>query len=71
MKDSSPRPKPSLSLFVFLGPQQWCMEVPRLEVKSELQPVPPQLGRIQAASAAYTTAHGNAGSLNPLSEARD
>ena len=26
---------------------------------------------IQAASATYTTAHGNAGSLNPLSKGRD
>ena len=38
-------------LFFFLGPHPWHMEVPRLWVKLELQ--------LQA----YTTAHGNAGSL--------
>ena len=44
------------------------MDVPRLGV--ELEPQPQQL-RIRAVSAAYTTAHSNAGSLNPLSETRD
>ena len=34
------------------------MDVPRLEIKSELQPL------------AYTTAHGNAGSFNPLDKVR-
>ena len=43
---------------VFLGLHLWYMEVPRLGVQSELQ----QLG-IRAASATYTTAHGNTGSL--------
>ena len=37
--------------FVFLGLHPWHVELPRLEVKSELQLL------------AYTTAHGNAGSL--------
>ena len=51
------------------------MEVPRLGV--ELEPQLPAYAtatshRIQAASATYTTAHGNAGSLtNPLGKARD
>ena len=36
------------------------MEVPMLGVKSELLP---QQRQIQAVSATYTTAHGNAGSL--------
>ena len=36
------------------------------------RPTPqPQQRRIRAVSATYTTAHGNAGSLNPLSKARD
>ena len=49
---------------VFLGPHQWHMEVPRLGVESELQlPV--------TAIATYTTTHGNARSLIPLSEVRD
>ena len=55
------------SLFVFLGLHPWHMQVPRLGVKSELQllaPTPqPQEHQIQATSATYTTAHGNAGSL--------
>ena len=43
------------------------MEVPRLGVELELQPLayirePQQLG-IQASSTTYTTAHSNAGSL--------
>ena len=50
------------------------MEVPRLGVESELQ-LPaytqPQEHGIRAASATYTTADDNAGSLNPLSKARD
>ena len=37
--------------FVFLGPQSWHKEVPRLEVELELQPP------------VYTTAHSNTGSL--------
>mgnify|MGYP001308256440 CR=1 FL=1 len=52
--------------FCFLGPHPRHMEVPRLEVELELQlrptPQPQQLG-IQATSANYTTAHGNARSL--------
>ena len=49
------------------------MEVPRLGVKSELQlPVyATEQHRIRAASAAYATAHGDAGPLNPVSKARD
>ena len=49
-------------LGVFLGPYLWHKEVPRLGV--ELEPTPePQQGRIRAASAIYTTAHGNARSF--------
>ena len=51
--------------FVFLGPLTRHVEVPRLGLKSELQlptPQPQKLG-IQATSATYTTAQGNAGSL--------
>ena len=45
-------------------PHVWHLEVPRLEVKSELQPCPmPKQLRIEAASTTYTTAHGNAGYL--------
>ena len=49
-----------LLLLLFLGPLPRHMEVPRLGV--ELWPEPQQRG-IRAASAAYTTAHDNAGSL--------
>ena len=42
---------------VFLGAHLRHMEIPKLGVKSELEPP------------AYATAHGNP--LNPLSEARD
>ena len=49
----------SFFLFLFLlGPHLQHMEVPRLGVKLE-----PQHCQIQAASATYTTAHGNTGSL--------
>ena len=52
--------------FCFLGPQLWHMDVPRLEVESELQ-LPaytqPQQCGIQVASVTYNTAHGNARSL--------
>ena len=44
-----------LSLFFFLGPQLWHMEVPRLGVESELQP-----RGIRAASATCATAHSHA-----------
>ena len=48
----------------FLGLPPRHMDVPR--------PMPePQQCQIRAKSATYTTAHGNAGSFNPLSEARD
>ena len=49
-----------------LGPHLWHMEVARLEVEVELQLLPmPQSEqyRIWAASATYTTAHGNTGAL--------
>ena len=52
--------------FVFLGPHPWHVEVPRLGVNQSYscQPTPqPQQRGIQAASSAYTTALGNAGSL--------
>ena len=48
-------------LFIaFLGLHPQHVEVPGLGVESELQP---QQLRIQAISATYNTAHGNAGSL--------
>ena len=50
--------------FVFLRPHPWHMESPRLGVLSKLQ-LPQQRG-IRAASATYTTAHGNAGSILSL-----
>ena len=50
------------------------MNVPRLGVESELR-LPAYAtataSRIQAVSVTYSTALGNAGSFNPLSEARD
>ena len=63
--------------FFFWGLYLWHMEFPRLGVESELQPLPyatatlepswpmplPQPHQNQAASATYTTAHGNAESL--------
>ena len=51
-------------LFVFLGPFQQHMEVPRLGSNQSCSrsPAPQQLG-IQATSATYTTAHGSTGSL--------
>ena len=51
---------------LFLGPLPQHMEVPRLGVESELQPpayAQPQQRGTRVASATYTTAHGNAGSL--------
>ena len=51
---------------VFIGPHSQHMEVPRLGVEWELQlpPTPqPQQCQIWAMSMAYTTAHGNNGSL--------
>ena len=50
----------------FLGPHPQHMEVPRLRVELELQLLAYATAtqcRIQALSANYTTAHGNAGSL--------
>ena len=44
----------------FWGLHSWCMEVPGLAVKSELQP---EQHWIQATSETYTIAHGNARSL--------
>ena len=57
-----------LFIFDFLGPHPWHMEVPRLGVKLELQLLAytrATTTRIQAKSASYTTAHGNAGSSTP------
>ena len=54
----------SLSLFLTLGLLPRHMEVPRLGVKSTLQPQPQPHG-IQAESAPYTTGHGQAESLTP------
>ena len=51
---------------IFLGPHQWHMEVPRQgpNQSCSCRPMPqPQQHGIQATSATYTTAHGNAGSL--------
>ena len=53
-------------LFVFLGPYPWHLEVPGEGSNRSCRrwPTPqPQQGQIQAGSATYTTAHGNAGSL--------
>ena len=53
-------------ILFYLGPHLRHMEVPRLGVELELysQPIPqPQQDGIQATSATYTTAHGNARSL--------
>ena len=53
--------------FFFLGPRPWHMEGPKPGVELELQPCQPapqpQQHGIQADSATYTTAHGNARSL--------
>ena len=48
------------SCLSFLWPPLWHMEVPKLRVELEPQPQP---YRIQATSATYATAYGNAGSL--------
>ena len=63
-------PKSSFIIFFsfacFLKPHSWHMEIPRLGVQLECshQPKPQtQQEGIQALSATYTTAHGNAGSL--------
>ena len=55
-------------LILFLGPNLWHMEVPRLGLEPELQLLAsttpqPQQGQIQAASATYISAYGKAGSL--------
>ena len=60
--------------FLVFLPSPRHMEVPRLGVQPELQPpayTTTTATWIRATSATYTTAHGNAGSLNPLSKARD
>ena len=60
--------------FIFLGPYLWHMEVPRLRVESELQLLAYTTVTatwIRVMSATLTTAHGNAGSFNPLGESRD
>ena len=46
--------------FGVVGAKVWHMEVPRLGVELGLQPQPRQ---IQAASATYSAAHSNTGSL--------
>ena len=46
------------------------MEVPRLGVKSELQ-LPGYTTATATLGRTYTSAHSNAGSFNPMSEARD
>ena len=69
-------------IFVFLGPHPQHMEVPRLGVQMELQLLAyPTEIQDPAASATYTTAHGNTSSYwvskardktpHPLSKARD
>ena len=57
---------------ILLGPHPGRMEVPRLGVELELQlPAYTSATALRAASATYTTAHGNAGIPYPLSEVRD
>ena len=52
-------------VFILLGPHLQHMEIPRLGVKSELQPTPqPQQRQIRATSATSAAAHDNAGSLS-------
>ena len=60
--------------FVFLGPHPWHMEVPGLGVELEFQlpdyttaTTTPDLSHV----CNLTPAHGNTGSFNPLSKARD
>ena len=61
---------PFLFLFLFRGLTHGA--IPRLVAELELQlQSQPQQHRIQATSATYTTAHGNAGFPIPPSEARD
>ena len=63
-----------LSLFFFPRQHLWLMEVPRTGANQSCsrQPTPqPQQHQIGATSVTYTTAHSNAGILNPLSKARD
>ena len=57
-----------LFVFVFLGLYLQHMEVPSLGVQAELQL---QQRGIRITSVTYTIAHSNAGSLTPLSEARN
>jgi len=61
-----PQVQECLFIFVFLGLHPWYMEVPRLGQNRSCScwpaPQPQQCG-IQAASATYTTAHSNTGSL--------
>ena len=56
--------------FSFLGPHLWHVEVPRLG-GCLIRAVAAGLCQIRAASVTYTTAHSNARSLNPLSEAKN
>ena len=56
----------SFLFFFFLGPQVWHMEVPRLEIKSELHLLAYTTDRVMedlSSSATYTTAHRNTGFL--------
>ena len=53
-----------LSIYCFLGPCPWHMEISRLGVHLELTSTPqPQWHRNQAVSSTYTTAHSNTRSL--------
>ena len=61
------------NFFFFLGLHLRHMEIPRLEVKLELQLLPysTATARIRAMSVTYTTAQQQHGVPNPLNKARD
>ena len=60
----------SPTFFLFLGPHPWHMEVPRLGVESEPQPLTYATATAMP-DLRCTAACGSAGSFNSLSEARD
>ena len=63
-----------LSFLVFLGPYPWHMEIPRLGVKSELQPLAHTSATAMPDLSQVHDPHHNSRQLwilNPLNEARD